>query len=161
MKKRIVVLVLSLLMMISLTGCLGIFTATVVYDALGPGRTYASALKRNWGLRLPAGYEEVYYISEPHPRGEGPRYCILRYEDEGALDEFRPWTTEDGATTYYDSYLDFIEEALNDLEVPTEFYPDCARCEWWYCRQPESEDSRDEMLILRSGGMLYIVEGFY
>ncbi len=161
MKKRICALFLAVFIMLSLTGCVSIFTAFAVYDAIVPDeQQYAAVVKANWGLDLPQGYERLYYNSEQHPRGEGPRYCVLSYEDESVLDNFRDWTTEDGATTYCDSYSELVEETVSFLEVPEEYRVNCDECVWWYCRATD-EDTRDELLMLRDGNLLYIVEGFY
>lgn len=161
MKKRICALFLAVFIMLSLTGCVSIFTAFAVYDAIVPDeQQYAAVVKANWGLDLPQGYERLYYNSEQHPRGEGPRYCVLSYEDESVLDNFRDWTTEDGATSYHGSYTELVEEAIEVLFVPEEYHPDYEAAVWWYYHARD-EDMRDEILMLRNGEMLYIIEGFY
>ncbi len=161
MKKKLCVLILALLIVISLSGCVTFMTAVSVYDAIvSDEQQYATVLKANWGITLPSGFERLYYESEEHPRGEGPRYCVLKYEDDSSLEDFRNWTTEDGTTTYCDSYSELVAETVEFLNVPEEFWLEFDQCVWWYCRATD-EDTRDELLMLRNGPVLYIVEGFY
>lgn len=162
MKKRICAIFFSAaILLLSLSGCVSVVTAIAVYDAIVPdAQQYASVMKANWGITLPSGFERLYYESEEHPRGEGPRYCVLSYADGSVLDDFRDWTTEDGATTYCDSYGELVEETVTFLEVPEEYRVNVDECVRWYCRATD-EDTRDELLMLRDGALLYIVEGFY
>ena len=156
MEKKLFLLLMTGMMVIFLNGC-GLLTAVAVISSF---QTYESVMELNWGIDLPDGYEELYYESEPHPRGEGPRYCVLSYADEAALDGFRDWTAVEGPTTYCDSYSELVEETIAHLEVPEEYYPDYANCFWWYQRSTDG-DIRDELLMLRKGNILYIIEGFY
>lgn len=161
MKKKLCALVLAVLMAISLSGCVSLIAASVVYHAiLSDDQEYAVVVKANWDISLPSGFELLFYESEEHPRGEGPRYCVLRYTDETALDEFREWTEVVGPTTYCDSYMELVEETIDKLSISEEFHPDYEQAVWWYCNATD-EDSRDEILMLRNGSILYIIEGFY
>lgn len=161
MKKKLCALFLAVLIAIPLSGCVSFITASVVYHAILPDdQEYAAVVRANWGITLPAGFEQIFYSSEQHPRGEGPRYCVLQYEDEAQLDGFREWTAEIGATTYCSSYAELVEKTLEGLSVPEEHHPDYEHAVWWYCRATD-KDTRDELLMLRNGTMLYIIEGFY
>jgi len=164
-KKRLSVLLLTLLMTVLLSGC-GVLLAVgiagdAVYDAMvSDEQQYARALKTNWEITLPDGYEIMFYDSERHPRGEGPRYCALYYADSAVLESFRPWTAEEKATTCCGSYSELAEETLTALSVPEEYQPNGADGFWWYTHSA-GKDVRDEILMLWSGNMLYIVEGLY
>ena len=161
MKKKLCALVLSVLMAIPLSGCVSFMAASVVYHAIVPDdQEYAMVVKANWGIALPSGFELLFYESEEHPRGEGPRYCVLRYTDGAVLDQFREWKEMVGPTTYRGSYTELVEETIEELSIPEEFHPDYEQAVWWYCRATD-EDPRDEILMLRNGAILYIIEGFY
>ena len=160
MKKKLCVLALTVIIVFTLSGCMMAFmTAFSVYDALVPDeQQYVSVVRNNWGFSLPieGGCEQLYYDSENHPRGEGLRYCVLRYEDETVLDKYREWTTEDGLGYYLDSYLDLVPEAFEALGVPEEYRLNLEQCQWWYYRE-----GQDEILLFRSGAILYVVESFF
>lgn len=159
MKKKLCALVLAVLIAISLSGCVTCLTAISVYDALVPDELqYANVVETNWGIKLPTdgNCERLYYDSEHHPRGEGLRYGVLRYEDETVLDDYREWTTEDGPGYYLDSYLDLVTEAFDALSVPEEYRLDAETCQWWYHR-----DGQDEIILFRSENILYVIESFF
>ena len=52
-----------------------------------PGCTsYASTIEKNWGLRLPDGYREVYSADTGASfHGDGVRYHVFQYEEGAAL----------------------------------------------------------------------------
>ena len=157
MKKKLCALVLAVLVAIPLSGCVSFIAASVVYHAiLSDDQEYAAVVKANWDISLPSGFELLFYESEEHPRGEGPRYGVLKYEDEAVLDQFMEWTKIEGSTWYFD----FVEETIESLSVPEEYHPDYEQTVWWYSHATD-EDPRDEILMLRNGSTVDIIEGFY
>ena len=161
MKKKLCALLLAVLTVVPLSGCVSFITASVVYHSILPdNQEYAAVVKANWDISLPSGFELLFSESEAHPRGEGPRYGVLRYADEAALDGFREWTEVVGPTRYCGSYTELVEETIEELVIPEESYPDYEQALWWYSHATD-EDPRDEILMLRNGATLYIIEGFY
>ena len=159
MKKKLCALLLAVLILFSLSGCATLLTATAVYDALVPDeQQYAAVLRRNWNISLPEGFELIYYGEIPSPHGDGLRYALLRYNDPSVLDDFRTWTGEEGTTYFFSSYPELVEEAIDYLSVPEKFHPDYENPLWWYTHKADS--AWDEILMLRSGDLLYIIQSF-
>lgn len=144
-----------------LGGCSVVLAGTAVYDALTTDeQQYAGVLKNNWGISLPEGFELICSESIPSPQGDGLRYALLRYEDPSVLDGFRPWSAEEGETFHSDNYTGLVEDAIEYLSVPEEFHPDYETVLWWYGYEKD-KDPRDEILMLRDGDLLYIIQSFF
>ena len=166
MKKKLCALLLAVLMVIPLSGCViamtattVVLTATVVYDALVPDeQQYARVLRNNWDISLPEGFELICCEEIPGPHGDGLRYALLRYNEPSVLDDFRAWTGEEGTTYFFSSYTRLVEEAIDYLSVQEEFHPDYENLLWWYTHKADTP--WDEILMLRDGDLLYIIQSF-
>ena len=166
MKKKLCALLLAVIMLFSLSGCVTFLTAATVgltaitvYDAMVPDeQQYAAVLRRNWDISLPEGFELIYSEETPSPHGDGLRYALLRYNDSSVLDDFRVWNGEEGATYFFNSYTELVEEAIDYLSVPEEFHPNYENLLWWYTNKEETP--WDEILMLRDGDLLYIIQSF-
>ena len=144
-----------------LGGCSAVLAGTAVYDALTPDeQQYARVLKNNWGISLPEGFELICSESIPSPHGDGMRYALLRYEDPSVLDGFRQWSAEEGKTFHSGNYIGLVEDAIEYLSVPEEFHPNYENALWWYTRTV-NKDPRDEILMLRDGDLLYIIQSIF
>ena len=170
MKKKICSVIAAVLMTLAgffamgpllfLGGCSVVLAGTAVYDALTPDeQQYARVLKNNWGISLPEGFELICSESIPSPFGDGLRYALLRYEEPSVLDDFRTWKVEEGETFYSGSYTGLVEDAIEYLSVPEEFHPNYENILWWYAHATD-HDPRNEILMLRDGDLLYIIESF-
>jgi len=103
------------------------------------------------------GAKEIY-ACDPPPSifGDGLRYHILEFKNEGALDDYVSWTTRDDPTRYADSMAEGAEQFLDDMDVPEAYRPDYKACVRWYCC-----DRLDEILLFRNGNTLYVIESFF
>lgn len=165
MKTKLCALLLSVLMLGSLSGCkqvavvMTVAAVVAAYDVVLPdAQQYASVLKRNWDISLPKGFELVYSGEIPSPHGDGLRYAVLYYLNPSMLDEFQIWSREDGTTYYHNSYTGLVEDAIDYLSVPEEFHPSYGEQLWFYANS--ADDPRDEILMLRNGDLLYIIQSF-
>lgn len=165
MKTKLCALLLAVVMLVPLSGCkraAALLTATAVlaaYDAALPdAQRYATVLERNWEISLPKGFELICSEEIPSPHGDGYRYAVLRYEDSSVLDDFQAWTGKEGATYSFDSYTELTEQAIDALSIPGEFHPTYGEHQWFYtCR---AKTPWDEILMIRSGDLLYIIQSF-
>ena len=84
MKRKLCALFLAVLMVLPLSGCVveGLMIVTVATLVAGIGDHYA--LRTNWGIQLPDGYEELYGMTEVGR--DGDRYHVIRYDSAADLD---------------------------------------------------------------------------
>lgn len=125
-----------------------------------PGCTsYASAIEKNWGLRLPDGYREVYSADTGASfHGDGVRYHVFQYEEGAALPD-AAWGEASGPTIYASGVTAAAEDFLGELEdLPAQWRIPYADCVAAYDSQ---EDNSELLLFLdETTRTLYVVESF-
>ena len=125
-----------------------------------PGCTsYASTIEKNWGLRLPDGYREVYSADTGASfHGDGVRYHVFQYEEGAALPD-AAWGEAGGPTIYASGVTAASEDFLGELEdLPAQWRIPYADCVAAYDSQ---EDNSELLLFLdETTRTLYVVERF-
>ncbi len=145
-KKKIGMLMLTL-MTLFLVGC---------------SSSYAEVLKTNWDFTLPksANCKEIYKNSESGFHGDGYRYHVYSYEDEGEgeITALFSWTVTEQKMIFHSDYKQAIGEWLTSLEVPEKEYPDYTDCKYHY----QSQNDLSEIVIVWNAtqNKLYIAESF-
>ena len=125
-----------------------------------PGCTsYASTIEKNWGLRLPDGYREVYSADTGASfHGDGVRYHVFQYEEGAALPD-AAWGEAGGPTIYASGVTAAAEDFIGELEdLPAQWRIPYADCVAAYDSQ---EDNSELLLFLNeTTRTLYVVERF-
>ena len=144
--KRNIIIVISLIVVI-----------LFIYNKL---TNYSTALKLNWNIKLPSSAKitEIYENSaEPNCLGDGVRYHIFSYKKEELIKKMFNWSTEETELLYCDSYSQCINEWLNKIETPKEYFPDCSTCKYWYDKQEDNseiiiiwDDKKDKLYVIES-----------
>lgn len=118
-----------------------------------------SALTLNWGVSIPAKYEEVYEKDSGISfHGDGIRYHILHCDDIDKINEWLKWTHEDNATIFSNSYISTSKELLTQIDILQEYDIPYENCVFYYDKQ---EDNSEIIMFWNpTVGMLYIVEQF-
>lgn len=142
-----------MLMAVPLTGCVGemLLVGTVVSIVAMYDDPYA--LRINWGIRLPDGYEELY--AEQEEGKDGNRYHVVRYEDTTEVAHWVPWSYN---VENLEDYQALAERSLERMKIPQEFLPKFHDCAIWFDQQ--EVDQRDKLLIIWSENTLYIIEHY-
>ena len=122
---------------------------------------YNTALQANWKISIPAKahYSETYRKdSGPSFLGDGIRYHIFSYKNHTYVEEMLDWGPDGGKTIFYGSYSDTVNVWLDAIEVPANYRPDYANCQFWY----QSKNDSSEIIILwnKETCTLYVVESF-
>lgn len=119
---------------------------------------YSRVLKANWDFTLPQGsrYSEIYSKSDEGSHGDGKRYHIFTYKDDGPIAQMFGWLSEEQKTNYCGSYSEAVDEWLNELNIPPKERPNYAECLYWY----QTKNDSSEIIILWDKGQdrLYIAE---
>ena len=120
---------------------------------------YSLIMRGNWGISLPltALCEQVYEKDTGASfHGDGNRYHIFTYQNEGAIDSMVEWSTEERKTRYFDSLSEAAEEWLAEIEVSEELHPDYVECVAWY----DSQMDNSEIIIYwdKDAKRIYVIE---
>lgn len=152
MKRKLCALFLAVLMVLPLSGCVveGLMIVTVATLVAGIGDHYA--LRTNWGIQLPDGYEELYGMTEVGR--DGDRYHVIRYDSAADLDALVVWNRAPCGA----ELQQMVNDSLERIEVPSEVYPDYNNWSWF--QMIGEDDSRDQLLIFCDGNTLYIYEHY-
>lgn len=146
MKKKVIcILVLALLVSL----------IVLIWNMLN----YSMVLKHNWGISLPfyARFSKIYdKSSESSFHGDGIRYHIYAYKDEKYVNSMFEWMSTEHSTIFYLSFSEAINNWLQEIDVPKEYYPNYDHCIYWY----EKQDDNSEIIIILNNfeNKLYIVE---
>ena len=70
------------------------------------------------------------------------------------------WKTKEKATEYENSYSEFIETKLDEIDVPEKERPEHSKRKYWY--NNDSNDTRNEIVIcwIEDENRLYVTEFF-
>lgn len=122
--------------------------------------SHALELSLNWGLNLPlfSFCSEVYGDnSEIGFFGDGIEYHVFSYERGSFVEGMVPWSYQSGATRYTESYESAIQCWLEEIDVPSEWFPDYGGAAFWYCL---GDDDLSEIIVVwnKTCARLYVVE---
>ncbi len=118
---------------------------------------YSSVLQANWDISLPsaAKYDQIYTKdSGASFHGDGERFHVFTYLNQSPIEEMLQWKAE----ADYSSYSDTIDEWLDSIDVPSEFHPHYAYCNYWYHRK--SDGSEIVILWNEQRKLIYVAESF-
>ena len=119
-----------------------------------------NAIKINWKISIPymSLYREIYHKdSGPSFLGDGTRYHVFSYKNKKYIEKMFEWQTEEKATEYESSYLEFMKTELDRIEVPEKERPEFLKCKYWYDNDPN--DTRNEIVIcwIEDENRLYVI----
>ena len=119
-----------------------------------------NAIKINWKISIPymSLYREIYHKdSGPSFLGDGTRYHVFSYKNKKYIEKMFEWQTEEKATEYESSYLEFMKTELDRIEVPEKERPEFLKCKYWY--DNDTNDTRNEIVIcwIEDENRLYVI----
>lgn len=122
-----------------------------------------TTMRINWKISMPymSLYREIYHKdSGPSFNGDGTRYHVFSYRNEKYIEKMFEWETKEKATEYENSYSEFIETKLDEIDVPEKERPEYSKCKYWYNKK--ADDFRDEIVICWNEEInkLYVIEYF-
>jgi len=122
---------------------------------------YSRILHANWGFTWPtaAHCSEIYQKdSGASFQGDGIRYHVFSCKESTSIDQLFEWQSEQNETNYHDSFVDAVDDWLDEIEVPLAQRPDYNACLFWY----ESQADGSEIIVFwdQNKHNLYTVESF-
>ena len=88
---------------------------------------YSRILHVNWGFTWPtaAHCSEIYQKdSGASFQGDGIRYHVFSCKESTSIDQLFEWQSEQNETNYHDSFVDAVDDWLDEIEVPLAQRPD-------------------------------------
>lgn len=116
---------------------------------------YYHTINMNWDINLPREYEEVYYKdSGASFLGDGERYSVFQYKSLDEINNVIEWKIKE------DNIEHHVTKILENLGVPTDYYPDYNNNFKYYYK---TEEDRSEIYIILNSSLkkVYIVENIF
>lgn len=122
---------------------------------------YSTVLNANWGFGLlsRSHYTEVYSKDTGASfHGDGIRYHVFSYKEDGPIKEMLDWKDAEGKTIFRSSYKEAVTEWLDRIDVPADEIPNDSECLYWYGSQKDNS----EIIVIwdPSKNRVYIAESF-
>lgn len=115
---------------------------------------YTKAMKHNWSINLPGGYERVYDQREDKSSanvlGDGNRYTVIKYNENPEFEDEITWTSSLSNSNKLE-----IVEVLETLEIT--LFPNVIDSNLKYYFQTKSENKL-WMIYDEDNKFLYIIE---
>lgn len=126
----------------------------VVYNFTKEFNNYTNIVDTNWDIQLPKNLIEFYKAdSGPSFHGDGERYHVFEFENSDDFTSSIQWC--------HNKNLVFecnIEEILEELNIPKEFYPDF-QCDYEYYFKTDLEDSSEIYIVfIPDLNKVYVIE---
>lgn len=123
------------------------------YSIYRVNENYLNIIESNWGVQLPINAEEIY-VSDSGASflGDGRRYHVYQYEDNGDARNCLSWTSDK------DVFLEKkIRDILKELDVAKENYPDF-QLEYKRYSEYDNDKSQMDILYFEELNKMYVIE---